>query len=131
MFRAFLQPRDTSLDAIAMATSLAQTQFHYRALTSIAEDFEYYVTPHQFIPAFNLSPDLLAPIEAVSIENISATMRALFKWDSLRTPVGWPRYANFEKIEFFGTWWKYSLTELSRMLLTESGVYFVVFWLSG
>ena len=119
MFKAFIQPAETALDVTSMATALAHTSFYYRALTETSEDFEWYQTPLAHIPAFSLSPDLISPFEATAYENFSATMRALLKWDGSRTPAGWSNYSNYEKLEFFGFWFKRTLTEISKHLLSE------------
>ena len=123
MFRAYLQPIDTALDVSALATSLANQPFFFRSLTETSEDMEYYVTPHAYIPAFSISPDNLTHFEAAAYENLSATVRNFLKWDGGRTPVGWPNYTNYEKLEFFGFWFKRTLTEISRILLTEREVW--------
>lgn len=119
IFKAHAILAETAFDVTNMAESLANSPFRFRALTDVSETWENYVTPHAFIPAFNLSPDLLDSVEPITLANFSAVFRKTLYWDAHLIPVGWNRFTDSEKIEFFGFLFRRKLTELTFHLLAE------------
>ena len=120
-----LEPTDPAvmLDATNMANSLATSPFWYRALTSNSENFEFYVQPNLYVPAFNLPLEKTAVFDKHAVENFSNVMKNLLSWMPSCQPMGWSLYNTAERIEHFGFLLRKKLTDLTYFLLSERLVY--------
>ena len=119
MFRAQGYPADLGVDVAHMAISLANSKIHFRSLSDTSEKFQLYVTPYSFIPALDLDPDQIAVLDYASYVNFSATVKNFIHWDNSRVLPGWKNYSNAEKVEFFGTWFRLTLSELAFQFLAD------------
>ena len=119
MFRAQGYPADIGIDVAHMANSLANSKIYFRTLTDTSEDFRLYVTPYGYIPAFNLAQDQIRILDRASYQNFTALLKNMIHWDNSRVVVGWDEYTNAEKVEYFGAWFRLTLTELSYNLLAD------------
>ena len=119
MFRAQGYPADIGVDVAHMANSLVNSKICFRSLTDISDNFQSYITPYGFIPAFDLAPDQIKTIDRAAYQNFTALMKTHIHWDNSRVVIGWAEYTNAEKVEFFGSWFRMTLTELSYHLLAD------------
>ena len=119
MFRAQGYPAEIGVDVTHMANSLANSKVFFRSLTDVSDNFQSYVTPYGFIPAFNLSPDQIRIVDRAAYQNFTALLKTYIHWDNSRVVIGWHDYTNAEKVEFFGSWFRLTLTELSYHLLAD------------
>ena len=119
MFRAEGHSVDFGVNIAHMANSLANSKVHFRALTDVSENFRNYVTPYGFIPAFNLAQDQIRILDRAAYENFTALVKNHIHWDNSRAVLGWQEYTNAEKLEYFGSWYRLTLTEISFHLLLD------------
>ena len=119
MFRAQGYPAELGVDVAHMAISLANSRIYFRSLSDTSEKFQLYVNPYGFIPAFDLAQDQIGILDHASYTNFTALMKTHIHWSNSRVVPGWNNYSNAEKVEFFGSWFRLTLTELSFHLLAD------------
>ena len=119
MFRAQGYPAELGVDVAHMAISLANSKIYFRSLSDTSENFNLYVTPYGYIPAFDLAPDQICTIDYAAYTNFTAMVKTHIHWNNNRVLQGWQKYTNAEKVEFLGTWFRHTLTELSFHLLAD------------
>ena len=119
MFRAQGYPAELGIDVVQMANSLSNSRIYFRALTDSSEKFELFVTPFHFIPAFDLSPDQIKIIDRASYQNFLALVKLHIHWDNSRVVTGWSEYTTAEKVEYLGSWYRLTLSQISFHLLGD------------